>query len=342
MTHAVAQDAPVAPAAAIAAAAAVAPIEPTLFRQLLGCFPTGVAVITTRDAQGRPLGLTCNSFSSVSLEPPLVLFSLRKASSLVGAFSEAEGFAINILSQRQDALSGRFASSKIADKFDGVAWRAGPLGMPVIDDCLASFECSVHACHDAGDHLVFIGEVKHMGGGGADHALVFYKGAYMMLAESLRTLVVQGRLGSPDLDEAYRTLYGTLLRLACERASDDELDAVEAAVDGIERHQHTDSLAQRIESASRFFSAIAAAGHNEALRLMAQTMTTVLRERLTHVVPVLPRPDLFPIRRKVVQCLRQRDADGAETALHELIAKLRKDAPVPATAAADSTTNSAA
>ena len=194
-----------------------ASIEPTLFRQLLGCFPTGVAVITTRAADGRPAGLTCNSFSSVSLEPPLVLFSLRKASSLLGTFSEADGFAINILSQRQDALSGRFASSKIADKFEGVAWRAGPLGMPVIDDCLASFECSVHARHDAGDHYIFIGEVKHMSGGAADQALVFYKGAYMMLAESLRTLVVQGRLGTADLDEAYRTLYGTLLRLACER-----------------------------------------------------------------------------------------------------------------------------
>lgn len=328
MTHADA----IAPAAPIAPTAPIAPIEPTLFRQLLGCFPTGVAVITTRDADGRAVGLTCNSFSSVSLEPPLVLFSLRKASSLVGAFRAAEGFAINILSQRQDALSGRFASSRIADKFDGVAWHAGPLGMPVIDDCLASFECSVHACHEAGDHHVFIGEVKHMGGGGADHALVFYKGAYMMLAESLRTLVVQGRLGSADLDEAYRTLYGTLLRLACERASEAELDAVERAVDDIERHASTDTQAQRIESASRFFCAIADAGHNEALTLMAQTMTTVLRERLTHVVPVLPRPDLFPLRRRVAHRLRQRDADGAVAALDELITKLRKDAPVAAEA----------
>lgn len=328
MTQAMTQAAPQ------AGPAAVAPIEPMLFRQLLGCFPTGVAVITTRDAVGRPVGLTCNSFSSVSLEPPLVLFSLRKASSLVGAFREGEGFAINILSQRQDALSGRFASSRIADKFEGVAWRPGPLGMPVIDDCLASFECSVHACHDAGDHHIFIGEVKHMGGGSADHALVFYKGAYMMLAESLRTLVVQGRLGSADLDEAYRTLYGTLLRLACDRATDAELDAVEKAVDDIERHQGTDTLAQRIESASRFFCAIADAGHNEALMLMAQTMTSILRERMTHVIPVLPRPDLFPLRRRVVHCLRRRDADGAVAALDELITKLRKDAPVASPAAA--------
>ncbi|UUZ62664.1 flavin reductase [Polaromonas sp. P1-6] len=301
-----------------------ASIEPMLFRHLLGCFPTGVAVITTTAADGQPAGLTCNSFSSVSLEPPLVLFSLRKASSLVSAFSEADAFAINILSQQQDALSGRFASSKIANKFEGVAWRSGPLGMPIIEDCLASFECSVHARHDAGDHYIFIGEVKHMGEGCADQALVFYKGAYMMLAESLRTLVVQGKLGSADLDEAYRTLYGTLLRLACERASEAELDAVESAVDEIERHGPDDSPAQRIESASRFFSAIAASGHNEALMLMAQTMTTILRERLTHVIPVRPRPDLFPLRRKVVLCLRQRNPDGAAGALDELITKLRQ------------------
>jgi flavin reductase (DIM6/NTAB) family NADH-FMN oxidoreductase RutF len=209
-------------------------IEPKLFRQLLGCFPTGVAIITTRAADGRPVGLTCNSFSSVSLEPPLVLFSLRKASSLLRTFVEADTFAINILSQSQDALSGRFASSKIADKFEGVAWSPGPLGTPLIDDCLAGFECRLFARHEAGDHDVFIGEVKHMNAGSADHALVFYKGAYMMLAESLRKLVLEGKLGTADIDEAYRTLYGTLLRLACERASEAEVDAIEAAVDEIE------------------------------------------------------------------------------------------------------------
>ncbi|MBT2325235.1 flavin reductase [Variovorax paradoxus] len=299
-------------------------IELSLFRQLLGCFPTGVAVITTRTPDGQPAGLTCNSFSSVSLEPPLVLFSLRKASRLLDTFEQAEGFAINILSERQDALSGRFASSKIDDKFEGVAWRPGLLGMPLVDDCLASFECSVFARHEAGDHLVFIGEVKNMIAGGADQALVFYKGAYMMLAESLRKLVVQGKLDDADIDEAYRTLYGTLLRLAAERADEAELDAVEAAVDAIEAHPDDAPLKDRIESASRFFSAIAAAGHNEALTLMAQTMTTVLRERMTHVLSVRPRPDLFPLRRNIAQRLRRRDADGAATALDELITQLRK------------------
>ncbi len=311
-------------AAAVSSITHSTAIDPKLFRQLLGCFPTGVAVITTTDANGQPAGLTCNSFSSVSLEPPLVLFSLRKASSLVSVFSEADGFAINILSQRQDALSGRFASSKIADKFEGVAWRSGPLGMPIIEDCLASFECSVYARHDAGDHYIFIGEVKHMGEGCADQALVYYKGAYMMLAESLRTLVVQGKLGTADLDETYRTLYGTLLKLACARATEGELDAIESAVDEIERHGPDDSLAQRIESATSFFASIATAGHNEALMLMAQTMSSILRERMTHVIPVRPRPDLFPLRRKVVHCLRQRDPNGAASALDDLITKLRE------------------
>ena len=300
-------------------------IEPKLFRQLLGCFPTGVAVITTNTAEGRPVGLTCNSFSSVSLEPPLVLFSLRNASSLLGTFTGADSFAINILSQSQDQLSGRFASSKIADKFESVAWRPGPLGTPLIDDCLVSFECRVHARHEAGDHVIFIGEVKHMADGSADHALVFYKGAYMMLAESLRKLVLDGKLDSADIDEAYRTLYGTLLRLACERASEAEVDEIEAAAHEIEEHQGPEALPQRIEATARFFSAITLAGHNQALQLMAQTMTAVLRERMTHVIPVRRRHDVFPLRRKVVQCLRARDADGAVAALDQLITSLRKD-----------------
>jgi DNA-binding FadR family transcriptional regulator len=155
---------------------------------------------------------------------------------------------------------------------------------------------------------------------------VFYKGAYMMLAESLRKLVLEGQLGTVDIDEAYRALYGKLLRLACDRASAEEVDAIEAAVDEIEQHQGADALPRRIEATARFFSSISLAGHNEALRLMAQTMTSVLRERMTHVIPMRPRPDVFPLRRKVVQCLRARDAEGAVAALDDLITMLRKDA----------------
>lgn len=164
-------------------------IDPTRLRGMLGRFPTGVAVITTVTADGQAAGLTCNSFSSVSLDPPLVLFSLRKASSLLSVFSAAGHFAINVLSEGQDTLSARFASSRIQDKFEGVAWRKGTTGLPVLDHCLVHFECSVQAVHEAGDHCIFVGQVRHMSEGTTDQeALVFYKGAYTMLAESLRAL----------------------------------------------------------------------------------------------------------------------------------------------------------
>lgn len=301
-------------------------LDPKLFRQLLGYFPTGVAIITTLSSDGKPVGLTCNSFSSVSLDPPLVLFSLRKASSLLQTFNEADTFAINILSQDQDALSGRFASSKIADKFENVSWRNGELGSPLIEDCLVSFECRKYACHEAGDHDIFIGEVQRMNSSSADHALVFYKGSYMMLAESLRKLVIDGKLDTPAIDEAYRVLYGKLLQLACDRASDDDIDVIERSIFDIEQHQTADALPKRIEATVRFFSSISAAAHNEALGLMAQTMTKVLRERMTHVIPTPPRPDAFPLRRQIVHHLRNRDAAGAEQALHAMIDLLRMEA----------------
>lgn len=308
------------------AAGGVPPVDPALLRQLLGRFPTGVAIITTLDANGQPAGLTCNSFSSVSLEPPLVLFSLRKASSSLGAFMAADAFAINLLTQQQDGLSGRFASSRIADKFEGVAWRSGELGMPALTGCMAVFACTVYARHEAGDHYVFLGEVKHMHAGPAGDALVFYKGKYMMLAESLRAMVAQDKLGPAQVDEAWRTLYGALLRLACERATPAQVDAVDAAIDDLERHVSPQALPLRVDAALRFFSAIADAAHNDALQLMAQTMVSILRERMMLAAPVQPRPDVLPLRREVARALRERDAARACAAMDHLIARLRDPA----------------
>ena len=306
------------------AAGGAPPVDPALLRQLLGRFPTGVAIITTLDGNGQPVGLTCNSFSSVSLDPPLVLFSLRKASSSLAAFLAADTFAINLLSQQQDGLSSRFASSKITDKFHDVAWRPGELGMPALLDCMAVFACTVYARHEAGDHHIFLGEVKHMHAGLADDALVFYKGKYMMLAESLRAMMAQEQLGPAQLDEAYRTLYGALLRLACERASAAQVDAVDAAIDDLERHVAPHAQHLRVDAALRFFSAIAEAAHNQALLLTAQTMGSILRERMLLAAPVQPRPDVLPLRREVALWLRASDADRACRAMDRLIAKLRE------------------
>ncbi len=127
-------------------------------RQVLGCYPTGVAVIATRAAQGSVVGLTCNSFTSVSLSPPLVLWSLALYSPSLPAFLEAPYFSINVLSVAQVDLSRRF-SAPVADRFDGVSHTAGIGDVPLIADCAAQLECRNETRHYLGDHVVFIGHI---------------------------------------------------------------------------------------------------------------------------------------------------------------------------------------
>ena len=154
------------------------------YRRALGSFPTGVAIMTTRDGEGEPTGLTCNSFSSVSLDPPLVLWSLRKASKSIDIFREAKSFAINVLAEDQDHLSQRFATSSILKKFENVSWSTGYSLLPLIDDCVARFHCDVSAQHDAGDHIIFLGQVVKYEMVREGDPLVFYKGAYAMLTQT--------------------------------------------------------------------------------------------------------------------------------------------------------------
>jgi flavin reductase (DIM6/NTAB) family NADH-FMN oxidoreductase RutF len=129
------------------------------FRAALGQFATGVTIVTTRDAQGHAVGLTANSFNSVSLEPPLVLWSLSKRSSSLPAFTAGTHFCINVLTAEQRMLAERFAS-KAVDRFEGVHWRPGSGNAPVIEGVAAAFECFHHSHHDAGDHVIFIGQVE--------------------------------------------------------------------------------------------------------------------------------------------------------------------------------------
>ena len=128
------------------------------FRNALGRFVTGVTVITTRDGQGRLHGLTANSFNSVSLDPPMVVWSLSRNAPSLPAFEGSDHYAINILGADQMELSQRFATP-LEDKFEGVTWRAGLGGAPVLAGCLAHFECRNLRCHDGGDHLLFLGGV---------------------------------------------------------------------------------------------------------------------------------------------------------------------------------------
>ena len=160
------------------------PLMPQALRAALGRFATGVTIITCLDTQGGAVGLTANSFASLSLDPPLVLWSLRKASGSRAAFEVARHFAINVLAETQVDLSRRFASAAVPDKFAEGAWAPGLGGVPVLAGCAAVFECLADACHDIGDHLLFIGRVQRL----ADLAvspLVFQGGHYRMLGEVL-------------------------------------------------------------------------------------------------------------------------------------------------------------
>lgn len=302
--------------AASAAAEPAAAFDTRAFRDALGCFPTGVAIITTTH-EGASIGLTCNSFSSVSLDPPLVLWSLRRESKSLAAFQAARGFAINVLSESQNELSARFASSRIVDKFEGVDCTIGPGGWPLIGDCVARFECSAFAQHEAGDHIVFIGRVDRFDHGRADDPLVFYRGAYMMLAQSLRDLAAKGRIAPQALDEARLLVYGMLLRLACDRGEDGDFEAIERLLAELDGLVDPADMRRRADLAVAFFELIARAAHNDVLAIVAQTLSTLLHHAVTAQLPSRSRPDLAAARHEMLRGLRRRDADAAVAAMTE-------------------------
>ena len=135
--------------------------DPKELRRALGRFATGVTIVTTATGDGHLEGLTANSFSSVSLDPPLVLWSLNRSARSLPSFVAAKWFAVNVLGSHQHGLSARFASP-LPDKFAGIAYTPGLGGCPVLDDGLAHFECSVFNQVDAGDHVIFLGKVERL------------------------------------------------------------------------------------------------------------------------------------------------------------------------------------
>lgn len=132
------------------------------FRRALGQFATGVTVVTTRDTDGTPRGFTANSFTSVSLDPPLVLVCIGKHAASLPIFENAPGFAITILAEQQRDVAGLFASQR-ADKFKVADWTSGKSDMPIVDGGLAWMECSRYQVVDAGDHIILIGRVMDFG-----------------------------------------------------------------------------------------------------------------------------------------------------------------------------------
>ncbi|MDP3613764.1 MAG: flavin reductase family protein [Rubrivivax sp.] len=152
-------------------------------RSALGRFTTGVTVVTCCDAQGRFVGLTANSFNALSLEPPLVLWSLRSASPSMAAFEAAPRFAVNVLAEAQVELSRRVAS-RTEDRFAEGVWALGEHGAPVLAGSAAVFECETVSHQVAGDHRLFIGQVLACQEA-ALPPLVFQAGHYRLLGEVL-------------------------------------------------------------------------------------------------------------------------------------------------------------
>lgn len=155
----------------------VPPIDGATFRKVLGHYPTGVCVVTATGADGSPTGLAVGSFTSVSLDPPLVAFFPDKGSSSWPRIAAAGRFCVNVLGSEQEALCRRFAT-RGADKFAGVSHRLSAGGSPILDEVVAWIDCSLHAVHEAGDHYIVLGRVIELDLERAGKPLLFFRGRY--------------------------------------------------------------------------------------------------------------------------------------------------------------------
>jgi flavin reductase (DIM6/NTAB) family NADH-FMN oxidoreductase RutF len=154
--------------------------DPRTLRDALGCFATGVTVVTCLTADGSPAGLTVNSFTSVSLDPPLLLVCLAKPAASAAALIEAEHFAVNVLQAGQQPASIRF-STRDEDRFGTTPWACGEAGAPILGDSLGVFECERHAVHDGGDHHILVGQVVKASFDPSVDPLLFFRGRYRRL-----------------------------------------------------------------------------------------------------------------------------------------------------------------
>ena len=156
------------------------PIEKNELRRVMGHFATGVTVITTCDEQGRPFGLTANAVTSLSLVPPLILICVDKKADTYPYFDRSKVFAINILSDEQETISRRFATSGI-EKFEGTGYRKSDIGCAILDGAVGHIDCRIVQSYDAGDHTIYVGEVESAEAEDVP-PLLFFRGGYRKLA----------------------------------------------------------------------------------------------------------------------------------------------------------------
>ena len=157
------------------------PTDPSELRRVMGCFATGVTVITTRDQSGSPYGLTANAVTSLSLTPPLLLICVDRKAETYPHFFDSKIFVLNILADDQEEISRCFATSG-GEKFAGISHHLGRLGTPILDGTLGHIECRIVETHGAGDHVIHLGEVEHA----ETHdgrPLLFFRGRYRHLRD---------------------------------------------------------------------------------------------------------------------------------------------------------------
>ncbi len=155
--------------------------EERQLRDCLGRFATGVTVVTCREPDGEPAGITVNSFTSVSLEPRLILWNLAKVSRSVDSFVNAGEFVVNVLADDQRDISEHFAQSE-RPRFESIDASQSPSGQPVLPNCIAYFHCHTDAIHEGGDHYIIVGEVSHFELGHNKSPLLYYASDYRFLA----------------------------------------------------------------------------------------------------------------------------------------------------------------
>jgi 3-hydroxy-9,10-secoandrosta-1,3,5(10)-triene-9,17-dione monooxygenase reductase component len=158
-----------------------ADIESDVFRRVMGHFPTGVTVVAARDVDGEPYGLTVNSFTSVSLDPPLVLVCIDRQANSHDRLVETRTFAVSVLAANQAHIAARFASAPSWGRFEDLAWGVSPAGDPIVEKAAAWVACSLMESHEAGDHTILVGRVESVGERDAD-ALIFHRGRYRTFA----------------------------------------------------------------------------------------------------------------------------------------------------------------
>lgn len=208
-------------------------------RDAFGSFLTGVTVVTTHNADGAPIGFTANSFTSVSLDPPLLLVCLAKTSRNYATLTEAKGFGVNILAEDQKDVSNTFARP-VEDRFAAVAWKTGPFGAPVFADVAAWFDCSMHELVDAGDHVILIGRVEGFENSGKT-GLGYARGGYFTPALAEKSLLANTdgslRLGTVAARDGEILLVddgkGGWTLPCVEKAEGEGLEALEQHVEGV-------------------------------------------------------------------------------------------------------------